>query len=529
VKLENWEDMINRGNYDKIIEDFGLENLDPILKASHQNYLQIKEFYNDDETVKETIDLYFRKLERHINTFKQKESNKIPEREKPPRPERKAGKIKKEKKAKAHFTKQKSSEHKKIKADKIHSKGVEHLTEEVKIIRRFVGLHNKKKPKTAILAFIKALQKAIVQKFITKKSPFVKYIRNIQEALIAFYNKMGSEDIYEIDNRDLSKLVSIAGGEKVYKSIGIIKRFIGLYGSHPGERALNLYTYIKNAIQKGLISKEDPYLNKVKEIQKILDKHLTDGQDISIPKSELNGLQGILNDCGCREIGRIYDTHGKKLRQCKKKTYSDAKKGACSHNKGLSGVMSAQEVANMQFKLLPFTGVWKETFGCPEKNFTLMIHGEPGAGKSTGLVKFTKYLSGLGSVLYVTPEEYRSVTMQNLVNNYLYPVPYNVTFAPDLSQVKPGNYDFVIFDSVNAMRLTLEEFVQMKKDCPGTAFIYVLQNTKDGQFRGGKEWEHEAQIAAEVSNGNMQVYKNRYGVKGNWYFFDQPDEYKMAA
>jgi hypothetical protein len=524
--------MINRGNYDKIIADFGIENLDPVLKASHENYLQISEFYDDDDAVRETIELYFAKLEWFIKNFKSKEKDKNPGKQKKhtPEPDRETPKVKKETRAKPSAPKEKITKDKRSKAENIHSKGVEHLTEEVKIIRRFVGLHNKIKSKPSILSFIKALQKAIVQKFITKKSPFVKYITNIQEALIAFYNKMGMEGQYEIDSRDLSKLVAIAGGEKVYKSIGIIKRFIGLYGSEPGDRALNLLTHINNAVQKGGIQKDDPYFNKVKQIQTILNAHAKSNKKISISKAELNGLQGILNDCGCKQdIGRIYDTKGKSLRQCRKKTYSDAKKGACSHNKGLSGVMSAQEVARMQFTLLPFTDIWKDTFGTPEKNFTLMLHGEPGAGKSTALVKFAKYLSGLGRVLYVTPEEYKSVTMQNLVKRYMYPVPYNVTFSGNLSQVNPKDYDFVIFDSVNAMRLSIEEFVKMKKDCPNTAFIYVLQNTKDGQFRGGKEWEHEAQIAAEVSNGNLHVYKNRYGIKGNWYFFDQPDEYKMAA
>jgi hypothetical protein len=541
---------ITKNNYFEIIDKFGVKNLPKELQEGHSYIEQATEnnsdwtMYNDGGNVKKVIDRHFGFIEEFLNKREKGNHNQQKETARKPSPK---------------------------KADKTPqaNKGfklVRHLTEEVKFIKRFVGLHNRKKTAAAILNFLKAVQRSITQKLISKDSPFVKQVEYVQDELIKIYNaidkKRSKEGTIEIPEKDLSKLVGISGGEAVYPSVGFIRQFIGMQGKVIGaEKKDNYISRLERAAKNQKITKGDPFSDKLQWIYKYL-KPLQSDKKIQISKSELNGLECICNNCdkelgriydtkgkplrkcssgkysdagkgACsynRGLGKIYDTKGRPLRKCKSGKYSDARKGACSYNKGLSGIMSAQEVANMQFKLLPFTGIWKETFGSPEKNFTLMIHGEPGAGKSTALVKFTKYLSGLGSVLYVTPEEYRSVTMQNLVNKYLYPVPFNVTFAADLSEANPADYDFVIFDSVNALRLTIDEFVQMKKGCPGTAFIYVLQNTKDGQFRGGKEWEHEAQIAAEVSNGNMQVYKNRYGIKGNWYFFDQDEQdYRIAA
>jgi hypothetical protein len=411
------------------------------------------------------------------------------------------------------------------KIPRIKAKGVAHLTEDRKLIKRLVQMHDKEKSKGQILKFIQALQRAIIQKLVNKKSKFVNEIRAIQEAMVKYYNTMSAKETFEIPQNKLARFVAIAGGEAVFKSIGIMKTYVGMKGHQPDEvKADSFIGRIERMLSKGIIGKDDPYLRKVKEILKEVKDYKINKLPIAISKEELSGLEGILNACGCsHEFGTIYETRGKTLRKCRKKTYSDAGKGACSHNRGLAGTgeaMTAEEIVNMQFELLPFPGIWKDLFGQPEKNFSMMFHGEPGAGKSTFLVKFAKYLSTLGSVLYVTSEEYGSVTLKNLVSQHLNPFPGNILFVPNLDATNPGDFDFVIFDSVTDAGIKLEDFKSMKAENPNTGFLLVLQHTKDGQFKGGKEWEHEAQIVGKISNGTVDIYKNRYGEKSSWYFFD---------
>ena len=50
---------------------------------------------------------------------------------------------------------------------------------------------------------------------------------------------------------------------------------------------------------------------------------------------------------------------------------------------------------NKKFDIFPFEGEWKESFGEPEKNFQMIIYGDPGNGKTEFSVKFAKYLAGL--------------------------------------------------------------------------------------------------------------------------------------
>ncbi|MBK7651982.1 MAG: hypothetical protein IPJ20_16390 [Flammeovirgaceae bacterium] len=232
-------------------------------------------------------------------------------------------------------------------------KHVEHIREEVKYIKRYVGLHNKVKSPNAILSFIKALQRSIVQKLIRKTSPLAEEIEMIQNKLVQAYNKMKGEESFAINEKDLNHLVAIAGGEKVYPSIMVIKRFIGLQGQDDEKKINSFLKQLENLVAKKEILKDDPYSDKVNAIYKSLKQRTS--SKISISKAELNGLEGIVKACGCKDgVGRIYDTGGKKLRPCKRKTYSDASRGACSHNKGLSGVLTAEEMANRKLDLLSF-------------------------------------------------------------------------------------------------------------------------------------------------------------------------------
>lgn len=400
---------------------------------------------------------------------------------------------------------------------------VEHIPEEIKFIKRYVGLHNKVKSPNAILAFIKSLQRSIVQKLIQKKSPFANEIQKIQDNLVKAYNKMKGEATFTIAKAELPKLVAIAGGEQVYPSITAIKRFIGLQDKIDAKKIDTFIKYLENLVKNKRISKDDPYADKVNSIYKAIK--LRKGDRIPISKAELNGLEDIVRGCSCeKSLGRIYHTGGQKLRPCKRGTYTDAEhQGACSHNRGL-GVLSAEEMGNRQFESLDFGYPWNTLMGKPAKNFTIMFHGEPGSGKTTLLLKFAEYLANnFGNVLYISSEEHGASTLTDKINELLRPKPQNLDFAPDLETPHLAAYQFIILDSINDLGLKLEDFKALKKDNPDAAFILVLQHTKDGNYRGGKDWEHHIEIGVSVENGIATVYRTRYGVKGSLDFFEHFD------
>jgi hypothetical protein len=512
--------MITANNYFLEVERIGIDNLPETLKKGHE--LVVKSTangtswanYQNSENIQKVINLYFQKLNDYVSTLERKPETK-------PQPKSSLPPIQKPAKGKSKVERKSTGKSKDKKESRKNVKHVEHIREEVKFIKRYVGLHNKVKSPNAILSFIKALQRSIVQKLIRKTSPLSKEIEMIQNKLIQVHNKMKGDESFAINEKDLNHLVAIAGGEQVYPSITVIKRFIGMQDKDDEKKINAFLKYLENLVEKKKLTKEDPYADKVNAIYKSIRQRTS--SKISISKAELNGLEGIVKACGCnKDIGKIYDTGGKKLRPCKKKTYSDASRGACSHNKGLNGVLTAEEMANRKLDLLAFFSFWQSLFGNPARNFTMMFHGEPHNGKTIFLLKLAQYLAeNFGDVLYVSSEEFASPTMTKKVNEFLNPIPQRLHFTENLKDPNLSDYEFIILDSVNDLGLKISEYKEMRKAHPDTAFIFILQHTKAGDFKGGKDWEHIAEMAGEVHKGVVTMTKNRYAPKSTLDFFRQ--------
>ncbi len=143
-------------------------------------------------------------------------------------------------------------------------------------------------------------------------------------------------------------------------------------------------------------------------------------------------------------------------------------------------------------------------------------------GKTIFLLKLAQYLAtNFGKVLYVSSEEFASPTMTKKVNEFLSPLPSRLHFAENLQDPDLSDYQFIIMDSVNDLGLKINEYKELRKNHPDKAFIFILQHTKSGDFKGGKDWEHIAEIAGEVEKGVVNVTKNRYAPKNSLDFFRQ--------
>lgn len=166
----------------------------------------------------------------------------------------------------------------------------------------------------------------------------------------------------------------------------------------------------------------------------------------------------------------------------------------------------------MKFETLRLDPEWSEIIGFPASNFDMMVHGQPGHGKTVWLLKFAKYLaSKFGKVLFVTKEEHGAMTLTNKVNEFNFKSP-NLFYSSHIDGIDLSQFKFVFLDSINVLKLTLDDYIRLRERYPNTAFISILQTTKDGKFKGGKDWEHEVEIAVEIHQRKPRVYKNRYGV-----------------
>lgn len=353
--------MITDKNYFAEIERIGASSLPDTLRKSHEFVVKSTnngsswDTYQNNDTIRKVINLYFDKLNQYLGTSS-------PQKSQPQKAEPKPEPVRRTKVTPVRSKPAKAKAENYKKAASKPGKKVEHIREELKFIKRFVALHNKVKSPNSILSFLKGLQKAIIQKLIKKTSPLAKEIQSIQDKLVSLYNSMKGDLRIEINDKELARLVVVAGGEEVYPSINIMKRYIGIQGKEVDSKKIDSFVkQIEASIAKKKVGEDDPYLDKVRTILNTLKKAKA-GTPLSMAKAELNGLEGIVKACGCKpkpaSLGKIYNTGGRVLRRCKSGTYSDAKKGACSHHKGLSGVLTAEEIANRKFEYLSFSPPW---------------------------------------------------------------------------------------------------------------------------------------------------------------------------
>jgi GTPase SAR1 family protein len=154
-----------------------------------------------------------------------------------------------------------------------------------------------------------------------------------------------------------------------------------------------------------------------------------------------------------------------------------------------------------------FSGKWLNSFGDPEKNFTAIIYGDSGNGKTSFCVQFAKYLSDFSKVLYISQEEGIKKTMKDaFILQKMEEVSGRVilgekfTVADIIKYMKKRNSPQVCFiDSVDRMRLKYEEFLQILEACPKKTFIFVAWSKgKEPNTAAAKKIEYDVDIKIHV-------------------------------
>ena len=174
-----------------------------------------------------------------------------------------------------------------------------------------------------------------------------------------------------------------------------------------------------------------------------------------------------------------------------------------------TGVMSARDIERINFVILPFTGKWKELFGLPSRNFTMMIFAKPKRGKSTLAIDFANYLAtDHGQTLYCAVEEGIHLTLQNKIERMN--ANSDRLFFVDHVPKNFNNYDYIFIDSASRAKMDHKNIIRLKQQNPGKAFIFIYQSTKDGNFRGGQEIEHEVDMVVTIDDKGVAHCTGRF-------------------
>jgi len=189
--------------------------------------------------------------------------------------------------------------------------------------------------------------------------------------------------------------------------------------------------------------------------------------------------------------------------------FGTKKKRATSNN--LNGIVDASALAGMQFRTFELTDRYKREFHKLNSDTQAMIWGSPGHGKTVWALQFAQYLAEKLNLktLYIADEEFGRSTFSEKIRDFKIGNP-NLHFAKRLDESVIDQYDAVFFDSINSIGMSIKDYQKFVDRHPGKLYVLIVQSTKDGDFRGGNDWEHEVDVAGEIRNRQLILHKNRF-------------------
>ncbi len=519
--------MITINNYKDTVKDLDYSTLPATYWKTHQFIEKASEnytnwnAYNSNDGIKKLMDTYFVKLDEFI------QKNPITQKHDMPKNIHVVRIDNSQSENKSEVVKPKES-HKIVKqtiptpdeTEEMDLTFVERIPEEIKFLKRYVAMNNKRKTKDDLLRFINALQRSIVEKRIRKTSPYAKQIKYIQEKLLARFNDMAKNTLIIIDEKIVLEFKNLIAQERVMPSIMLIKRYITLNGKYGvKEKAQALINAMQKAVKLKKITKNDKYNKLLDEMHSNLNSYIKSKTQkvLNIAPAELNGINGVLG-CAC-ELSGINEELAEV--NCIERDTEPVKPILPK------GVMSSMDFSNVQFKTLGFVGKYRKLIGDPSKGFSAMVYGKPKMGKSFLCVDFAGYLArNHGKVLYIAREEGLDMTLQEKLKAK--DVAHPNLFVTEQIPEDLSYYDFIFFDSVNKLGLSSGDLETLKHNNPGKSFVYIFQTTKEGNFRGANEFQHDVDVVIQVPEKGLAVQNGRFNQGGEMRIFEDA-EYRNAA
>lgn len=182
--------------------------------------------------------------------------------------------------------------------------------------------------------------------------------------------------------------------------------------------------------------------------------------------------------------------------------------------KPLRGLVSGKDIADMHFEEVDLDGEYKRDFVRLHNDTQILIWGSPGAGKTVYIMKFCMYLAKKGyMVLFMATEEMNRSTLSVKCREHNIHHE-NLSFIYDFAELKAAgkslkDFDVIVYDSIQVLGLKLKDYQKIVRDNPGRIHIPVVQTTKDGNFKGGQDWEHEVDQAGYLHGFRLTMKKNR--------------------
>jgi len=370
---------------------------------------------------------------------------------------------------------------------------VKQISTEVTLFKSYARLHGKKVTYRQLMSLHTALGKAIVSGAIDSPK-YREMTAAMHDKVGAALEKMKKTETVNVNVDNVDRYREIGASEKLFVGVTLLKRYINLanrIGMDKQEREKQRQNLLA-AVNKALDGKkvESQYIDYVKSAKKNLeDKSIA---PISLELSGLAGIYGL--------AGEIAD---------------DILNGCDGRCNGLGSIVSATELAKIDFDIVRIPQEYRTMIGNASKNGSIMLYGMAGGGKTSFSINFAKKCAEMGQkVLIISKEEGINQTMQeklkrfNAINDKI--------FVTENIPASTKDYDVIIFDSVQSLGLEPSDLENHQHNLNALR-VYIFQVTKDGRFRGANEFEHLVDCVLKAENGTItsKGCKNRFGGNGS--------------
>lgn len=150
-------------------------------------------------------------------------------------------------------------------------------------------------------------------------------------------------------------------------------------------------------------------------------------------------------------------------------------------NKQLPKTLGAKQFLQKKFHELPFTDKYEASFGHPEDNFSMIIYGGSGNGKTEAEVQLCKYFAQFGTVYFNSTEQGISRSLQtSWVRNKMEEVDGKIqvahkesydTMLARLSRKKSAKIVFI--DSIQHSGIDYQMWKQLRNRFPKKIFVLI--------------------------------------------------------
>jgi len=181
---------------------------------------------------------------------------------------------------------------------------------------------------------------------------------------------------------------------------------------------------------------------------------------------------------------------------------------------------SVTDINNWKFKQVNLPHEWHAHLGNLTENFRMLIEGPSGHGKTEYLLQLCKVLAvHFGKVNYNNVEQGRSSSLQDaMIRNAMQEIPPGKFIMAEKSQrifknwfarlERPNSGRVIVLDSLDYMKLTVDEFKQLHERFKHKSIIIVCWN--DPHDAHAKKIKYLCDIKVEVKDYVARI-RSRFG------------------